>query len=111
MQCFKKSEFYKIEKEGKLPSYKYKQTTPYLLVILINYEKGELAIEFTSKILGIKCVELVNTDNIYECLCNLSPLVEFEEDVDYILDEFKVVKCDVTKDVYYADDIKKKLMP
>jgi len=86
-----------------LQYYKYKQTTPFLLLITIDYETNELVIEFSSKILGVKCVELINEDTIYECLCNVEPLIEFSDDVEFILDDFKVVRCDVTVDVDCSD--------
>jgi hypothetical protein len=103
IERFDESKFYRIEKEGKPPCYKYKQTSPYELLILINYERGELVIEFTSKILGLGFIDLINKDNICECLYSISPLVEFEEDVCCLLGEFEVLKCDVTKDVPHND--------
>jgi hypothetical protein len=77
------------------------------LTITIDFEKDRLTIKFTSKILGLGFIDLINVNTICQCLSSIH-LVEFDDDVEDILDEFKVMTCDVTKDVSYGYDIKKR---
>ena len=100
---FDESKFQSVLLDGKIQYYKYTQKTPSDILIMINYEKDELVIEFTSKISTLSFFQLINEVTIGECLCSLASLVEFEGYVENILDEFNVLKCDVTKDVPYHD--------
>ena len=100
---FDESKFQLSSLDGKIQYYKYTQKTPFDLLIMINYERDELVIEFTSKISTLSFFQLINEDTIYECLYSLAPLLEFEGHIENILDEFKVLKCDVTKDISYHD--------
>jgi len=88
--------FQQIYKEGKLQQLKYKKTTPYELLILINYEQNEVAIEFTSKILEGRCTELINEETMYLVFDKIFQLVDF---IDNEYENFEVVKCDVTQDI------------
>lgn len=83
--------------------YKYQQKTPYLLLIMIDYRKHELVLEFTSKVLGEECINLINKLNIRTCLMNINSLGVCLLDIDNILISAKVVKCDVTRDVFVDD--------
>lgn len=89
--------------DGKLLYYKYQQKSPCSVLIMIDYGKDELSIEFTSKILMEKCTELINHTNIRLCLQNINALQICQLDIDNILNNSNVVKCDVTKDVVYPD--------
>ena len=60
--------------------------------------KNELIIEFTSKILKDDCISLINIDNIKQCLSNINKLGICKIDIENILYDSIVVKCDVTKD-------------
>jgi len=100
---FEESKFHSDLLDRKIQYYKYKQNTPFYLFIMINYEYDELVIEFTSKISTLSFFELINENTISECLYSLAPFVEFEGHIEDILDEFKVMKCDVTKDIPYHD--------
>lgn len=90
-------------KNKELLYYKYQQRSPYSLLIMIDYRKDELSIEFTSKILMEKCTELINQNNIKVCLQNINALQICQLDIDSILNDSNVVKCDVTKDVLCSD--------
>jgi hypothetical protein len=101
---FDESKFDLVSRNGEPQYYKYKKPLPYgLSLIMINYKRNELVIEFTSKILGLGFIDLINKDTVYECLYNVEPLVEFNDDVEFIMNDFEVVKCDVTQDVSYHD--------
>ena len=79
--------------------YKYQQKAPNSLLIMVNYQHNELVIEFTSKILKGGFAKLINKETIKECLHNISNLGVCKLDIDSILNDGQVVKCDVTKDI------------
>ncbi|MCM0207404.1 hypothetical protein J8L09_16240 [Bacteroides fragilis] len=93
--------FIENKKGNEILYYKYKQKTPYNLIIIVNYFQNELVIEFTSKILKDKFIELINKDNIKECISNINQLNICQLDVDDIINNSEVVKCDITKDIIY----------
>lgn len=90
-------------KNDKLLYYKYQQKAPYSLLIMVDYSKDELSIEFTSKILNQNCIDLINYTNIKDCLLNINALKLCNLGVDGIIENGIVTKCDVTKDVVCFD--------
>jgi len=76
----------------------YKQTSPYSLLIRVDYLKNELVIEFTSKILLDNCIQLININNINECFNNINKLNICRLDINNIVNNSEVVKSDVTVD-------------
>lgn len=94
------SSFQCITKLDNVLYYKYQQKSPSLLLIMINYQNHELIIEFTAKILKEKYPLLINNDTIRECLENINDLGLCELNIDSILNNSQVAKCDVTKDVF-----------
>lgn len=78
---------------------KYQQDKPYSLLILIDYSHNELVLEFTGKILLDKYSELINRETIIDSLNNINKLNICRLDVEAILHDSEVVKCDVTKDI------------
>ncbi|WP_300702011.1 hypothetical protein [Bacteroides sp.] len=98
--------FIENKKGSEILYYKYKQKTPYNLIIIVNYFQNELVIEFTSKILKDKFIELINKDTIKECISNINELNICQLDIDNIISDSIVVKCDITKDIIY-DNINK----
>lgn len=99
VQNINENSFIAHTKDGKLLYYKYQQKSPCSVLVMIDYGKDELSIEFTSKILMEKCTELINHTNIRLCLQNINALQICQLDIDNILNSSNVVKCDVTKDV------------
>lgn len=93
--------FIENKKGNEILYYKYKQKTPYNLIIIVNYFQNELVIEFSSKILKDKFIELINKDNIKECISNINQLNICQLDVDDIINDSIVVKCDITKEIIY----------
>ena len=79
--------------------YKYHQTSPFSLIIQADVNKDELAIEFTGKILMDDYPNLINHTNIRKCFDTINEMGICRLDVDRILENAKVVKCDVTHDV------------
>lgn len=90
--------FSTIIRNGEIEGHIYKQTEPYQLLINVNYMKNELVIEFTSKILKDDCISLINIDNIEQCLNNINKLGICKINIEDIIYDSTVVKCDVTKD-------------
>ncbi len=84
---------------NELISYKYKQTTPYSLIIRIDYTHNELIIKFTSKILKDDAVQLINQNNVQQCLDNINRLGLCSLNIPAILGDAEVVTCDITRDV------------
>lgn len=94
--------FEKIEKVGMLPSYKYYQEVPFLLMIKIDYQKKEVVVEFCGKVLGKDYPKLISRDTIRHCFENINAMGICRIDVDMMMDA-DVVKADVTKDVHSVD--------
>ena len=93
--------FIENKKGNEILYYKYIQKFPYNLHILVNYSLNELVIEFTSKILKEKITELINKDNIKECIYNINQLNICQLDVVNIINNSTIVKCDIAKDITY----------
>ena len=92
-----------IVKEGEIKEQKIKIKTPHLLEIRANYQEKELTIEFTSKILKDDCIQLINKNNIQQCLTNINQFGICTLNVEGIIADGDVVKCDVSKDVDCQD--------
>jgi hypothetical protein len=95
--------FEKIVKNDVITSLKFNRITPYLLYIEIDFIENELVIEFTGKILGSDYKKLISAATIRQCFENINSLGVCSLDVEAILADAIVVKCDVTQDVYCAD--------
>ena len=55
-------------KDGEILYHKYRQESPFCLLIQADYNKQELVIEFTGKILKEDYPQLINRNNIVQCL-------------------------------------------
>jgi hypothetical protein len=97
-----KTQFQEISKNGIIQSYKYKQSIPSLL-IRVDYILNELVIEFTSKILKDNFIHLINRNNIHECLNNINQLNICKLDINSIVNNSEIVKCDPAKDIDFQD--------
>lgn len=78
---------------------KYEQKSPYSLLIMVDDQHHELIIEFTGKILLDNYPSLINKDNIGDCLREINRLDVCKLNVEAIIADSEVLKCDVTKDV------------
>ncbi len=83
-------------------SMKFKMKQPFLLGIDVNFEKDELIIEFTGKILGEKYPELISLNTIRGCFQRINALGFCEIDTEKMMSA-EVMLCDVTKDVSIPD--------
>lgn len=92
------NEFNTIIKDEIITQYRFQQTSPYLLYIEKDIVDDELIIEFTGKILGPRYSELINRNNIRQCLENINALGLCSLDIDGILANGRIVKADVTID-------------
>ena len=90
-------------KNNQVLYYKYQQQTPFSLIIVVDYQHKELSIEFTGKILLEKYPNLINAKTIRECLYNINHLGICNINVEAIINQSYVTKCDVTKDIATTD--------
>lgn len=95
----KKDYFINHYKSDNLIYCKYKQMIPYNLIIIIDYTKQSLILEFTSKILLENYTELINYKNIETCLSNINNLEICNLDIKSIILDSNILKCDITKDI------------
>jgi len=102
---FNNKYFQSVYKNDILQYYKYQQKQPYSLSIMVNYQHNELLIEFTSKVLKDNYKNLINKKTIQECFININNLNICNLNIDMILKDAEVCKCDVTKDIT-CNDIK-----
>ncbi len=102
------NEFISNYKQDQLIYYKYEQKTPCLLKVTVNFKYNELVIEFTSKILKDNFIDLINKNNIHNCFNNINNLGICKLDIDNIINDSFICKCDVTKTFLYPNikDIK-----
>ena len=78
---------------------KFYQDIPYLLMIKIDFECSEAVIEFTGKILKSGYKKLISAETIRQCFDNINEMGFCRIDVEEILSNAQVVKCDVTMDI------------
>lgn len=93
------SAFVTHTKDGEILYYKYSQKSPYSLLVIADYKKGSLSIEFTGKILMEDYPQLINRYNIRKCFDVINHLNICHIDSDAIMEHGLVNKCDVTRDV------------
>ncbi|MDE6809956.1 MAG: hypothetical protein K2J42_07720 [Muribaculaceae bacterium] len=79
--------------------YKYQQKTPYSLLIMVDYSKNELIIEFSGKILQEHYISLISKETIRECFNKINDIGICELDTESIINDSIVAKCDITKDI------------
>lgn len=95
--------FQQTIKNNTLTELKFNITSPYLLYIEIDYLEKELVIEFSGKILGSDYKKLISTETIRQCFENINSLGVCSLNVEEIMKDAVVVKCDVTQDVLCED--------
>ncbi len=104
IEILKQNDFDEIVKNNYTVALKFYMTYPFHLYIEIDYVSRELVIEFTGKILGVDYPKLISLDNIRQCFENINKMGLCYLNIDAIISDSKVVKCDVTKDCP-CDDI------
>ena len=95
--------FQSIIKKGAIAEQKYTMLSPYSLYIEADYFERELIIEFTGKLLKDDYPQLINKDTIYQCFQNINDMGLCNLDIEAIMKDGVVVKCDVCKDVDYPN--------
>lgn len=95
------SKFLLNSKEDNILYYKYQQERPYYLLVIVNYQHNELIIEFTGKILLDNYPNLIDIYTAKDCLTQINRLGICHLNVDSIMKDCNVVKCDITKDIEY----------
>ena len=93
------SKFLLNSREDNIIYYKYQQQRPFFLLVIVNYEHKEMTIEFTGKILLNNYTNLIDIYTVKDCLSQINRLGFCHLEVDSIIADCEVVKCDVTKDI------------
>lgn len=86
-------------REDNILYYKYQQERPFYLMAMVNHQHNELILEFTGKILLDNYTNLIDIYTAKDCLSQINRLGICHLDVDSIMQNCNVVKCDVTKDI------------
>jgi len=100
------TKFKEVYINGVLKHYTFNQKIPYLLNLKVNLEKEELVIEWTSKILRDKYFDFITKDTVKECLNNINATNIINIDIDSVIRDSVVVKCDITFDILTDWDVK-----
>ena len=103
IRSINKCAFVKKEINGRIESWTFKCDSPYSVLIKKNRKDNELVIEFTGKILLDKYTDLIGLDNIRLCLEEINKRHICKLDINGILSDSSVTKCDVTMDVHCTD--------
>ena len=104
IKILEKSAFNIKSKDNVISHLEFHQKVPFLLNIEVDYEDNELVLEFTGKVLGSDYPKLISIDTIKQCFININNMGICLLDIDAIMDDASVVKCDVTQDVC-CDDV------
>ena len=100
LKVLDESRFEFIERDGVITSLKYYQEHPYLLKIKVDYECGEVVIEFCGKILGKDYPKLISKDTILQCFQAIDALGLCKIDVDAMMEQMSSQQeSDVWEDV------------
>ena len=104
IKILEESAFNIKSKDNVISHLEFHQKVPFLLNIEVDYEDNELVLEFTGKVLGSDYPKLISIDTIKQCFININNMGICLLDIDAIMDDASVVKCDVTQDVC-CDDV------
>jgi hypothetical protein len=78
---------------------RYNQGKPYKLYINNSLKDNKCNIEFSAKVLGDEYYQLINKDNIRQCLENINGLGLCRFEVEDIVNESEVMSLDITSDI------------
>ena len=95
--------FDSVIRDGIVVSQKFHQEIPYLLMIKLDHIANEAVIEFTGKVLKSKYKNLISIDTIRQCFDNINEMGMCLIDIEGVMLDAQVVKCDVTIDVEDID--------
>ena len=98
--------------KNKSTTFVFNQSKPYSLFIHLTPDLNKAVIEFTGKILLDNYVQLISFETINQCLLNINYLGFCRLQIENIINDSEVVKCDITKDIelIFKSDIKKVLI-
>lgn len=88
-----------VHKKSGMMFEKYVTKTPYFLSIMINKVTDRTTVEFTSKILGERCIELLSIRNIQDCLELISQKGICQIESEKVMVDATVSRIDVTMDL------------
>lgn len=95
--------FIVMTKNNQIVRQRFKIASPCLVEMVINTISNELTIEFTAKLLKRNYPLLISANTIRTCLEAINRLGVCVLNIEAIMNDAYVVKCDVTKDVTGVD--------
>ena len=95
-----------INKEGEISCLSYIQKLPYYYRLTILPSKYKAYLEFTGKALLEEYPNLIEEENLYQCLTNINNNLSFHLNIDEIISDGIVTKADVTYDISSRTPIK-----
>lgn len=93
------------DEQGQLKEHYYHISSPCVLDLRVKRIANELVIEFTGKLLKDQYPLLINVNTIRTCFEAIKRIGVCDLDIDAIMNDAYVVKCDVTKDVDGIDAV------
>lgn len=88
-----------IIKNGTIVRMRFMQKVPYLITLDANYQDGEFKVEFTGRILKDDYPLLINRLTIRKCLTAINQIGVCILNVERVLADSTVLRCDVTRDL------------
>lgn len=88
---------------GEIICQRFKQMHPCLIVVEVHYPSNELTVEFTGKILKDDYPMLISRKTIRKCLDAVNEIGVCVLDIDKVLSDSTLLKCDVTNDIVGVD--------
>ena len=77
---------------------RYSQRKPFKIYLDYSFQKDSCVIEFSSKLLLDRYPELINKNNIHECLKNFVNIGLCDMDIDGVILDSELLTCDITTD-------------
>jgi len=98
--------------KDKSTTFVFNQSKPYSLFIHLTPDLNKAVMEFTGKILLNNYAQLISFETINQCLLNINFLGFCRLQIDNVINDSELVKCDITKDIdlIFKSDIKKVLI-
>lgn len=78
---------------------RYSHKKPYSIYMNYSLQDNACIIEFSSKVLLERYPELINKNNIHQCLQNFENIGFCKIDIDSIMNDSELLTCDITRDI------------
>ena len=78
---------------------RYSHKKPFNIYMNYSLQDNACIIEFSSKVLLERYPELINKNNIHQCLQNFENIGFCKIDIDSIINDSELLTCDITRDI------------